>query len=117
LTTADDFLRYHPNRVPPVPGRAREVRMEDGDEPLPFDWAALVPFFVHPVRVSIVEAMRWIGRPLSPSDLKHVFDDESSVSFVSYHVRELTRVGALKKVRTRQVRGAMESFYFFPPQK
>lgn len=91
--------------------------MEDGDEPLPFDWASLVPNFVHPMRVSVVEALRWTGQPLSSSDLMHVFDDEFSVSFVSYHVRELAKVGALEKVRTRQVRGAMEGFYFFPAEK
>lgn len=80
---------------------------------LPFDWAALVPRIMHPMRVTIVEAFRWLGQPLSPTDLKWILDEEFSVSFVSYHVRELARVGVLEKVRTRQVRGAQETFYFF----
>lgn len=88
----------------------------EGDE-LPFDWAALVPRVMHPMRVTIVEALRWIGQPLSPSELSRIFDGEFSVSFVSYHVRELAKVGALGKARTRQVRGAQETFYFFPAKK
>lgn len=37
----------------------------EGNEPLPFDWAALVPLVVHPMRVTIIEALCWVGEPLS----------------------------------------------------
>jgi hypothetical protein len=98
-----------------VLGRAVGMTDKGGELP-PFDWAALVPLFVHPMRVAIVEALHWIGEPLSSTDLKRIFGDEPSVSFVAYHVRELAEVEAIVKVRSRQVRGAQEKFYFFPRQ-
>jgi DNA-binding transcriptional ArsR family regulator len=58
-----------------------------GDEPL--DWGALVPRIVHPTKVCIIEALRWIDRPLSASDLERVFVGELSESTISYHLRTL----------------------------
>jgi hypothetical protein len=86
----------------------------EGSEPYPFDWGALVPRLVHPVRVAAIEAMVHIGRPLSATDLRKIFDEEFDLSLVSYHVVQLAKVGALVKVRQRQVRGSVEKFYFFP---
>lgn len=86
----------------------------EGSEPLPFDWGALVPLLVHRTRVEIIEALRWIGEPLSASDLAMVFDEQLTLQFISYHVIKLAEIGALVKVRQRQVRGATEKFYFFP---
>jgi hypothetical protein len=84
-----------------------------GDER--FDWEGLVPLVVHPVKVMAIEAIEWIGVPLSASDLTKVIDDKKiGLSHVSYHLSRLGRVGALKLVRTRQVRGSLEKFYFFP---
>lgn len=80
-----------------------------------FDWGGLVPLIVHPSKVAIIEAIEWIGVPLSASDLTKVIDEEShGVSHVSYHLNGLGAVGALKMVRQRQVRGSIEKFYFFP---
>lgn len=84
-----------------------------GDE-LQFDWAALVPHFVHPVKVTIIEAMLWIGQPLSASELAKVFFGEYDLSLISYHVVKLAQAGVLEQVRERQVRGALQRFYFFP---
>jgi hypothetical protein len=86
----------------------------EGSEPLPFDWSVLVPLLVHKTRVEIIEALRWIGEPLSASDLKMVLDERLTLQFVSYHVIKLAKIGVLVKVRERQVRGATEKFYFFP---
>ena len=93
-----------------VSGRAVDVASE-GDELPQFDWAALVPQAIHPRRVEIIEAMRWIGEPLSSSDLMQVFGNQFTVNHLAYHVRELWKAGALEKVRTRQVRGAVETYY------
>lgn len=80
----------------------------------PFDWSSLVPRLVHPLKVSIVEALQWIGEPLSATDLAKLFDDDAvSLSHVSYHLVSLAKTGALTKVRQRQVRGTTESFFFF----
>lgn len=73
----------------------------------PVDWAALVPLLAHPVRMAIIEALVWIGAPLSASDLDKVLDKRFGLGNVSYHLRELTKVGAVRLVRGRQV----EHFY------
>jgi DNA-binding transcriptional ArsR family regulator len=107
---AKDFLQEHPNKMPAVSGRAAGVTVK-GDEPLIFDWSALVPRIVHPLKVTIIEAMCWIGRPLSAAELVEVFDERFSVSHISYHVRELRKAKVVKKARSRRVRGATETFY------
>ncbi|MDX6626074.1 MAG: hypothetical protein QOE56_1063 [Solirubrobacterales bacterium] len=85
--------------------------VDERDELPSFNWAALVPNLVHPIRVAMVEAWSWIDRPLSSTDFAQIFDNEFSVSYLAYHVRELLKMKALKKVSSRQVRGATESFY------
>jgi hypothetical protein len=79
-----------------------------------FHWDALVPHVVHPVKVSIVEAMSWMDQPLSSTELVRLIDDEGIyLSHVAYHVRKLADAGAIEPVSKRQVRGATETFYFF----
>jgi hypothetical protein len=86
--------------------------MEGGER---FHWDMLVPRVVHPLRVVIVEALLWINRPLSSTDLVKLLDDpDIYVSHVAYHMRRLVDAGALKPIRSRQVRGATETFYYFP---
>jgi hypothetical protein len=88
------------------------MTMEGGE--LSFDWGALVPRVVHPLKVIIIEALLWVGRPLSASDLSKLVDDqEFGLSHISYHAVTLREIGALKVVRKRQVRGSTEKFYFF----
>jgi hypothetical protein len=77
----------------------------------PFNWDALIPMSVHPVKVAIIEAMQWIGVPLSPKELERVFDEVVGVSLVSYHMRTLADVGVVERVRQQAVRGAVQSFY------
>lgn len=88
-----------------------------GGEPPLFDWGALVPRIVHPAQVAIVEALLWIGHPLSATELRDLFDEPERyyLSIVSYHVGKLEEVGAIRATGSRQVRGATETFYFFPP--
>lgn len=76
-----------------------------------FQWDALVPYMVHPVKVAVVEAMHWIGEPISPRELDIVLDEEFGVSLVAYHVRVLANMGAVEKVGQQAVRGALQSFY------
>ncbi len=87
----------------------------EGGEPT-FDWGSVVPHLVHPAKVAIIEALLWVAEPLSPSDLVKLFDDDKDyyLSIVSYHVRGLAKAKALEVRRTRQVRGAQETYYFFP---
>ncbi len=90
--------------------------MRGGGEPLEFDWDGLVPVLVHPMKVAIVEAIRFLERPLSASEVRRMCEERLSVSYVSYHVQDLASVGALHCVRKRPVRGAEEKFYAIPPQ-
>jgi Helix-turn-helix domain len=85
----------------------------EGHEPS-FDWEALVPRIVHPLKVSIVEALWWVGEPLSATDLSKLIGDEKfGLSHISYHMVRLAKSGAIEVVRKRQVRGSVEKFYFF----
>ncbi|MEX2105561.1 MAG: helix-turn-helix domain-containing protein [Solirubrobacterales bacterium] len=84
---------------------------------LPFDWVTLVPRLVHPLKVAIIEALLWIDAPMSASELNRVFAGRFGVNLVSYHVKSLAEVGVVVKVRDRQVRGVLETFYFFPAQQ
>lgn len=85
----------------------------EGGEFYAFDWAALVPHVVHPLKVAIIEALVWIGEPLSPAELERVLDHQFGLSLVAYHVNKLVEAGVLQAVGSRPVRGAMETFYFF----
>lgn len=85
--------------------------------PRAFDWEALVPLLIHPVKVEIIEAMAWVGLPLSATDLDRILRGQIGVSLLSYHLRKLTEVGALERVRQEQVRGAMQTFYALPAER
>jgi hypothetical protein len=88
------------------------------DDEATLAWEALVPHVVHPAKVAVLEALRWIGRPLSSHDLVEVFDTEGLyLSMISYHVRKLFEFGVIVPVQTRRVRGAMETFYYFPESR
>lgn len=74
-------------------------------------WDGLAASLLHPTQLHIVEAMRWIDRPLSPSQLVRVFCEEETLSTVAYHVRRLAGLGALRITRQRKVRGTFEKSY------
>lgn len=65
--------------------------MSMGGEPLQFEWDALVPRLVHPMRVQVIEALCWIGEPLSVTDLSKVFGERSGVPLIAYHVGKLAQ--------------------------
>jgi|GEM_PF-814973 len=76
-----------------------------------FDWEALVPLLIHPVKVEIIEAMIWIEEPLSATDLDRILDSQIGVSLISYHLRKLAELGAVERIRQETVRGAIQTFY------
>lgn len=104
-----DSLR-HPDAAAPADGSAPGPMTREGDGQA-FDWSALVPRLVHPHKVTIVEAMACIGRPISACELERVFFEEISLGVVSYHMKGLVKAGALVKVGQMPVRGALQHFY------
>jgi DNA-binding transcriptional ArsR family regulator len=62
----------------------------------------------HPLRRQILRTML-AGGQASPSDLAAGLDEP--LSALSYHVRVLAECGAIKLVRTRQIRGSTQHFY------
>ena len=75
-------------------------------------WAALAARLLHPSQLQIIEAMRWIDRPLSVSELVQIFFREERLPAIAYHVHRLAALGALNPTgRRRPVRGSIEKFY------
>jgi hypothetical protein len=97
--------------VDPSESAGSSAKVADAD----FDWAAVISL-VHPLKVAIIEALRYVGRPMSASDFTNLLGGESKgLSYVSYHVRALAKDRVIEKVAEREgLRGPKEKFYFFP---
>jgi DNA-binding transcriptional ArsR family regulator len=76
-----------------------------------FDWGVLVPHFLHPTKVGILETLRWVGLPMSANELTCSFENQEKLGNMSYHLRDLARRGAVEIFSARQVRGARETYY------
>jgi Helix-turn-helix domain len=82
-----------------------------------FDWNALVPHVIHPLKVAIIEALEWVEQPLSATDFRKLLNERFSTPRISYHLVKLAEADAVELTRQQQVRGMTEKFYFFPPVK
>lgn len=67
----------------------------------------------HPMRIGILEASVDSPRAISPSQMAETL--EQNLAALSYHVRMLVELGALKLETTRPKRGAIEHFYVSTP--
>lgn len=72
---------------------------------------ALVPLFVHPMKVEIIEAFLRIDAPLSAVLLHRVFEERTHLGLFAYHLKTLAEMGLVVKVGNRPARGALETFY------
>jgi hypothetical protein len=68
---------------------------DGGGEEAGFCWEALVARVLHPVDVQIIEALLWIGQPLSAGDLTQLFDDDRWALF-GRHLRRLAKLDAVE---------------------
>jgi DNA-binding transcriptional ArsR family regulator len=84
-----------------VPARRDNGRRTDFGDP------NLIKALAHPMRTRILGMLD--ERVASPRELSEQLD--APLQNVSYHVRELARLGLIKLVRTRQRRGAIEHHY------
>lgn len=76
-----------------------------------YDWGKLVPIFVHPLKVAIIEAMLCLDEPLSASNLRDVFLGDPPLPNVHYHLSMLRKQGVVVKVGQEQKRGATETYF------
>lgn len=81
----------------------------------PIRWDALVPLLIHPTKVWVIEALLWIDRPLSASELEEVLYKRAGVSAIAYHLKSLRTLGVLELVKEERVRGAWKRLYDFAP--
>jgi len=102
---------------------------EAGDRPMSGNpsfpgWEPFVPQFVHPLKVAIVEALLYIGEPLSAVQFRKLLGSAGGdfcESNVRYHLNHLAVVGVLEivPVPTHLGGGQRQRFFFFsqsPPQ-
>lgn len=77
----------------------------------PHFWARLTGRLLHPVQMTIVEALLWIERPLSASEVTKILEGRVHLSGVAYHFRRLADLEVISPMRTKQVRGALKRPY------
>jgi hypothetical protein len=63
----------------------------------------------HPIRRSLLRRFLESTEMLSPKELSDL--ENESLSVISYHVRELDKLGAIEIAGDQQVRGALQHFY------
>jgi hypothetical protein len=97
-----------PRERPPIP------QISKGTSPQELDWIRLVAQTVHPTKVAVIEALLWIGEPLSASELNQMLGESThGISLLQHHLRALVRLKVLEVAAHRRARGAVESYYYF----
>lgn len=80
--------------------------------PASVDWDGLLSGLLHSTQLQIIEAMHWIERPVSASQLVQVFDcDPKELSALSYHLRRLKALKIARLRSVKRIRGAKERLY------
>jgi len=78
-------------------------------------WEPFWPHFMPAVKTAIVEALAWVDEPMSAVQLHRSFDGELwSLNLVSHHLHSLAKLGLLEVTAEHRVRGATQTFFFFP---
>lgn len=77
----------------------------------PLDWGAIASRVLHPTKLHIIEAMRWIDRPLSATELERIFEGSRKMSILSHHLTSMAKLGILTLAEKRKVRGAWQRLY------
>ena len=71
-----------------------------------FGWDEIAPRAIHPVQVQMIEALLYIGRPLTVGDFSRLFDGKPSTMALLHHVERLIRAGVLAVDGCEHIRGA-----------
>lgn len=81
-------------------------------------WDSLAPRLLHRLKLAALEALLWVGEPMSATGLAAMLDDpDYYAGLLSYHLGEMAKAGVVTVVGTRSVRGAEELFYYFPTRE
>lgn len=80
-------------------------------------WAALPANAVHPQRVPMLEAFRWIGEPLSAVDIVDLLEGELDMWEAARHLAALERLGVLEAMPVRRRRGQKRTDGFDIPYR
>lgn len=59
-------------------------------------WSSVPEKALHPVRVPVVEALRWVGEPLSAIALVDVLDGSLTMWEAAHHLRVLDELGVVE---------------------
>jgi hypothetical protein len=94
------------------------VALRPGERPRlveqsPAAWHSLVDRQVHPIKVAAVEALRWVGGPLSAREIWLLGVGDPKYQNVAYHVKNLADIGLLEQTHETPNRGSVEKFYIF----
>jgi hypothetical protein len=86
-----------------------------------FGWDMLVPHVVHPTKVIIIEAVNWIDRPVSATELEKLASGTPDLSAFSFHLKTLAELGVVEvvaKLKTRKSQSSQkETFFYFARQQ
>lgn len=93
----------------------KELTSTRDSEGEPLDWGALVFRLspIHSSKLHVIEAMRWIERPMSSAELENVLEDGIPLPTLSYHVRSLAELGVLELLEKERVGGVWKRTYCF----
>jgi hypothetical protein len=81
------------------------------------DWLTAALRLVHPTKVIILEAMLWIGRPISATELEKMAGGMPGLSAFSFHLKQLSKAKVLEVVGKLKVKKSQsnkrETFFYF----
>jgi len=96
----------------PKPDGVRERAAAAAGSARSFDWSTLVARKINPVQVLIIEALAWIGQPLSATELASVLEGDCYVENLTYHLKRLREIGAIRVSRREpSLGGRTKTFY------
>ena len=76
-----------------------------------YDWSFLIDMEIHEVKVAAIEALDWIGGPLSATELHLIFDERYRYQTIAHHINGLAKRKLIQQTHVRPARGAGEKYY------
>ena len=80
-------------------------------------WSTLPEEVLHPVRIPIIEALWWIGEPLSPIALVDLFDGFLSMWEAAHHLRVLDALDVAEPSPVDRESGTSRDDVFYLPYR